>query len=160
MKRTPPGTVVLAAGAGAFAAFLGQFALAAASLPKFRPEYGLALSLVVIAGVVVALAAPIRSATRGAVRRRVDPFHATRVVLFAKASSLAGALLTGAGVGLLVELLTRSGELSTDTLLRTLAVLGGAGALLAAGLVGEFLCTVPPDDPDRTGGPVPGSVEP
>ncbi len=160
MTRTPPGTVILAAVAGALVAFLGQLALAAASLPKFRPEYGLAVSLVVIAGVVVALAASIRAATRGPVRRRVDPFHATRVVLFAKASSLAGALLSGAGVGLLLELLIRSGELSVDTLLRTLAALGGAGALLAAGLVGEFLCTVPPDDRDGPATRVPGSVEP
>lgn len=148
MKRTRVSTLVALAAIGAAAGFLVQIALAAASLPKFRPEYTLALSLLFIAGIVIALALPIRRATRSEVRTRIDPFHATRVVVFAKASSLAGALLTGAAVGLLVELLTRSGGLNVDSLLRSLAVLGGAIAVLAAGLIGEYLCTVPPDDED------------
>jgi hypothetical protein len=113
-----------------------------------------------IAGITIALAVPIRRATRATVPTRIDPFHATRVVVFAKASSIAGALLTGAAVGLLTELLIRSGGLNTDSLLRSLAVLGGAIAVLIAGLVGEFLCTVPPEDDDRNAPPLPGSLEP
>jgi len=150
MTRTKVSTVIALILVGAVAGFLVQISLAAASSPKFRPEYTLALSLVFIAGVVILLAVPIRQATRGAVRTRIDPFHATRVVLLAKASSIAGGLLTGAALGLVLELLVRSGGLNTDTLLRTLAALGGAIALLAAGLVGEFFCTAPPppEDPD------------
>jgi hypothetical protein len=51
---------------------------------------------------------------------------------------------------LVLELLVRSAGFNSDSLLRTLAALGGAIALLAAGLVGEFLCTAPspPDDPE------------
>lgn len=159
MTRTRLSSLLLLGAVGAGAGYLLQVALAAASLPKFRPEYTLALSLVFLAGVVIALALPIRRATRGTVRARVDPFHATRVVLFAKASSLAGALVTGAALGLLAELLARSGGLNTDSLLRTLAVLGGALALLAAGLVGEHWCTVPPRDEDPDGGPTASSLE-
>lgn len=159
MRRTRASSLVALAAIGAGGGFLVQIALAAAGFPKFRPEYTMALSLLFIAGIVIALALPIRQATRGTRRTRIDPFHATRVVLLAKASSLAGALLTGVGVGLLVELLTRSGGLNTDTLLRSLAVLGAAGALLVAGLVGEYLCTVPPPQDGDEPAPAPGSVE-
>lgn len=148
MTRTRVSTLVILVAVGAAAGFLAQVALASVSLPKFRPEYTLALSLLFIAGIAIALAVPIRRATRAEVRTRIDPFHATRVVLFAKASSLAGALLSGAAAGLLLELLTRNGGLNSDSLLRSLAVLGGAVAVLVAGLVGEYLCTVPPDDDD------------
>jgi Protein of unknown function (DUF3180). len=160
MKRTAASTLVALAAVGAVAGFVVQLALAAGGLPKYRPDYTLGLSLLFIAGIVIALALPIRRATRAEVRTRIDPFHATRVVLFAKASSLAGALLAGAAIGLLVELLTRSGGLNTDALLRTLAVLGGSIALVAAGLVGEWLCTVPPGDDEADLDPAPGSVEP
>lgn len=158
MTRTKVSTVVALVVIGAVAGFLVQIGLAAASSPKFRPEYTLALSLVFIAGVVIALALPIRRATRGAVRTRIDPFHATRVVLLAKASSIAGGLLTGGALGLLLELFVRSGGLNSDSLLRTLAALGGAIALLVAGLVGEFFCTAPepPDDPEAD--PTPSSL--
>lgn len=158
MTRTRISTIVILITVGAAAGFLVQVALAAGSLPKFRPEYTLALSLLFIAGITIALAVPIRRATRATVRTRIDPFHATRVVLFAKASSIAGALLTGAAAGLLAELLVRNGGLNTDSLLRSLAVLVGAIAVLVAGLVGEFLCTVPPGDDEGKTDPA-GSLE-
>jgi hypothetical protein len=149
MTRTKASTLVILAAIAAGAGFLVQVALASGGLQRYRPEYALALSLIFLAGIVIALAVPIRRATRATVRTRIDPFHATRVVLFAKASSIAGALLTGAAAGLLAEVLVRSGGVNTDSLLRTLAVLVGAVALLVAGLVGEWLCTVPPSDDDR-----------
>jgi len=158
VTRTRVSTLVFLVTVGAAAGFLVQVALAAGSLPKYQPEYTLALSLLFIAGITIALAVPIRRATRATVRTRIDPFHATRVVVFAKASSLAGALLTGAAAGLLAELLVRNGGLNTDSLLRSLAVLVGAIAVLVAGLVGEFLCTVPPGDDEGKPDPA-GSLE-
>lgn len=157
MTRTKISTLLVLVAIGAGAGFLVQVALVSAGLQRFRPEYPLALSLVFLAAAVIALAVPIRRATRAAVRTRIDPFHATRVVLFAKASALAGALLAGAAGGILVELLVRSGGLASDNLLRTVAVLVAAAVLLAAGLVGEWLCTVPPRDDDPDSGPA-GSV--
>lgn len=159
MTRTTASSIVALAVIGALLGFFLQTALASASQPKLVPPYTVALSLVVIAGLVIALAVPIRRATRGPARRRIDPFHATRVVVVAKASSLAGALFTGTALGLLAELLVRSGGLNSDALFKTLAVLGAAVVLLVAGLVGEYLCTVPPgsdDDPPE----VPASLEP
>jgi hypothetical protein len=157
MTRTKASTLVILATIAAGAGFLVQVALASGGLQRYRPEYALALSLIFLAGIVIALAVPIRRATRATVRTRIDPFHATRVVLFAKASSIAGALLSGAAAGLLAEVLVRGGGVNTDSLLRTLAVLAGAVVLLVAGLVGEWLCTVPPSDDDGEPDPA-GSV--
>jgi hypothetical protein len=109
---------------------------------------------VLIAVIVVALAVPIRRATRGKVRRRVDPFYATRVVLLAKACAAAGALLTGAAVGMIAELLVRPVSAS-EALWRMLAMLIASVLGLVGGLVAESLCIVPPDDDENpsTGAP-------
>ncbi len=148
MTRTRPGTLVLLAVIGTVVGFLLQIGLAAASLPKFRPEYTFGATLALIGIVVVILAVPVYRATHGPLRQPVDSFYATRVVVLGKASALAGALLTGLGVGLVFELLIHAGTITSDSLLRVLATLGGAVLLLAGGLVAEFLCRVPPQDDD------------
>ncbi len=148
MKRTRPATLVLLAVIGTVVGFLLQIALAAASAPKFRPEFTLGITLALIGFVVVVLAIPVYRATHGPLRRPVDSFYATRVVVLGKASGLAGALLSGLGLGLAIELLIHSGTTTSDTLLRVLAALGGAVLLLAGGLIAEFLCRVPPQDED------------
>lgn len=153
MTRTRLSRLVALAAAGAIAGLLGQLGLGALGLSKLIPAPSLAVTLVLVAAVVVALAVPVRRATRGPVRRRVDPFYATRVVVLAKASAVAGALLAGAGAGMLVELLVR--PVSTpDAVWRTGAMLAAAGVMLVAGLVAESMCTVPPgdDEGDPPGG--------
>jgi hypothetical protein len=163
MTRTRPSTLIVLAVVGAGAGLLLQTILAALSLPRLRPEYTLAITLVLLGVVTILLALPVRRATRGTPAQRVDPFYATRVVVLAKAGALAGALLAGAGVGFLLELVIRSVELGADMLLRAGSVAGGGVLLLVAGLVAEFLCTVPKDsDDDPGGGPAApaGSVEP
>lgn len=154
MKHTNPALLIALALFGGAAGFGVQTLLAAMSLAKVRPEYTLALSLVVIAVLVVVLAVPVRRAVRGRLGRRIDPFYATRVVLLAKASSIAGALLGGGAVGFLADLLLRAAP-AGDSLARILVCLGGAVVLLVGGLVAEYLCRVPPrddDDDDRRGG--------
>ena len=161
MTRTRPTTLVALVVVGLVGAYLLQQLLAATGLAKFRPEYSLALSLAFIAAIIITLAVPIRRATRSERPRPIDPFYATRVVLLAKASSLTGALLTGAGAGFALELLSRSGGLDTGSLLRALAMLGASIVLLAAGLLAEWFCTVPPSDDDPSEPQLdPGSVEP
>ncbi len=161
MTRTRPTTLVALFVAGVVGAYLLQLLLAATGLAKFRTEYSLALSLLFIAAILITLAVPVRRATRSERPRPVDPFYATRVVLLAKASSLTGALLTGAASGLLLELVGRSAGFETGTLLRELAMLGAAIVLLAAGLIAEWFCTVPPSDDDPSEAQLdPGSVEP
>ena len=153
MKRTKPATLIILVLIGGVAGFLVQLILAAASQPKLRPEYTLAITLLFIAVLIVALAVPVRRATRATVRRHIDPFYATRVVVLAKASSIGGALLTGVAAGFLFELLVRAGSPSTDNFVRALLTLAASVALLAAGLIAEHLCTVPPDDDEHSNGP-------
>jgi hypothetical protein len=152
MKRTRPASLIVLVLIGGVVGFLVQLVLAAASQPKLRPEYTLAVTLLFIAVLIVALAVPVRRATRAAVRRHIDPFYATRVVVLAKASSVAGALLTGIAAGFLFELLVRAGSPSTDNFVRAIVTLAASVALLVGGLIAEHLCTVPPDDDKPSNG--------
>jgi hypothetical protein len=132
----------------AAAAWLVEIALIATGRPAAVPPTTLALALAVIGALDIALAFPIRRAVKDRQRARVDPFYATRVAVLAKASSLAGALATGVGLGILVFLLSRS-VLAVGSILMAVATIVGAVVLLVAGLVAEHLCSIPPDDDDK-----------
>ena len=123
MTRTRPSTLILLAVIGAVVGFLLQIALAAASAPKFRPEFTFGATLALIGIVVVVLAVPVYRATHGALRQPVDSFYATRVVVLGKASGLAGALLSGLGSGLALELLIHSTTTTSEAVLRVVAAL-------------------------------------
>ena len=99
--------------------------LAAMNMPKLRPEFSLAITLVLVAR---RCDRARRAGATGDARQpahRVDPFCATRVVVLAKAAALGGALIAGVGLGLVLELALRSGEPGADAYLRVLSVLGG-----------------------------------
>jgi hypothetical protein len=154
VTRSTPGPLIVVAVIGTVIGILMQAGLAAMNMPKLRPEYSLGLTLLLVAAAAIALAVPVRRATRGTPVRPIDPFYATRVVVLAKASALGGALIAGVGLGFVLELILRSGEPGSDAYLRVLSVLGGGLVLLAAGLIAEFLCTVPPpNDEDPDAGP-------
>ncbi|MFF1572563.1 DUF3180 domain-containing protein [Leifsonia sp. NPDC058292] len=149
MRRTRITTILALAVGGAVVGFLLQLAFAGAGLAVFIPPVTLPITLIAIAVIVVAFAVPIRRATHpthGRTARRIDPFRAMRIVVLAKACSLAGALLTGAGVGILVYLLSRAVIPAAGTIGLAATATAGAAILLAAGLVAEFMCTLPPDD--------------
>jgi hypothetical protein len=78
----------------------------------------------------------------------VQPLVAARAVLLAKASSLAGAIMTGAWAGLLAHVLPLAG---TVTAAGNDALAGGIGLVCSLGLVGGALwlehCLRTPDDP-------------
>jgi hypothetical protein len=148
VNRTRPVPLVLFAAAGAAVVWLLEIALLSAGRPAAVPPTTLALSLAVIGILDLALAIPIRRAVRDRTRSRIDPFYATRVAVLSKASSLAGALAVGVGVGILIFLLTRS-VLAVSSVLMTGATVVGAIVLLVAGLIAEYLCSIPPDDDDQ-----------
>lgn len=152
MTRTRPATLVLLAIGGGALGWLLEMMLVAMGSRAVVPPLTLTVTLVALAAVALALAWPIRQSVRGKVRRRVDPFQATRVVVLAKASSLAGALLAGVGAGVLAFLASRPVVASTDYLWQSAAATIGALVLLIAGLVAELWCTIPPDDPENGGG--------
>lgn len=148
MNRTRPLPLVLFAAGGAAAVWLLEVALLAAGRPAAVPPTTLALALAVIGILDVALALPIRRAVRDRDHSRIDPFYATRVAVLAKASSLAGSLAVGVGLGILIFLLTRS-VLALSSVLMTVATVVGAIVLLVGGLIAEHLCSIPPDDDDQ-----------
>lgn len=146
MRRTRPTSVIGLGVLGLVVGFLGEFTAAGSGLAVFVPPLTLPITLVAVAIIIVAFAIPIRRAVRGRSSRRIDPFQAMRIVVLAKACSLSGALLTGAGIGILFFLLTRDVLPSSNAVLLTVLGTAGAVVLLVAGLLSEFFCTLPPGD--------------
>lgn len=154
MNHTRVSTLLVLAVAGGAAGALLEIALAGGGRPILSLPVTLAIALAVIGGIVVSLAVPIWRMTRGSDKPRVDPFYATRIVMLAKASALSGALIVGFAGGILAYLLTRS-VIGVGSVAQAIATIVGAGVLLAAGLIAERMCTVPPHDDDDPGkGPI------
>jgi Na+/melibiose symporter-like transporter len=149
VTRTKPLHLLVLAVFGAAVLWFVETALAASGQPVLIPPFTLAVALVLIGAIIVAMAWPVRRVARGDRTRRVDPFFAARVVLLAKASSLGGALLAGAGLGIAGYLLSRSVIPAVGSVTMGIATAVGAILLLAAGLVAEHWCTIPPDDDDK-----------
>ena len=79
----------------------------------------------------------------------MNPVAAARVLAYAQGSILTGASLTGWMLGLLIyQLSLVSARGVTGVLWVTGANLVGAAALLAMGIWAQYLCRIPPDDPD------------
>jgi hypothetical protein len=162
MTRTNPLHLILLAILGAGVMWLTQSALASAGQPIVIPPITLAVALVLIGLIIVVMALPVRRVSRGVPRARIDPFYATRVLMLAKASSLSGALVGGGAVGVFAYLVSRSALPPTASVASAIAAGVSAIALLAAGLVAEHMCRIPPEDQDKPGGGTnprdPGSV--
>jgi hypothetical protein len=110
------------------------------------PPVTLAIALIGIGVIIVVMALPVRRVARRVAGATIDPFYATRIVMLAKASSLAGALLGGAGLGIVAYLFTRSVVPDLGSITTAIAAAVGALVLLIGGLVAEHMCTLPPDD--------------
>ncbi len=150
MTRTNPLHLVLLVGFGGIIMWGIETMLAASGRAVLVPPFTLGVALVLIGVVVVLMALPVRRVSRRVPGSSVDPFYATRVVIIAKASSLAGALLAGGGLGVGVFLLSRPVLPAVGSITMAFAAALGAVVLLVAGLVAENMCTIPPDDPDQT----------
>jgi len=148
VKRTRLSTLLGLGLAGAVVGFLLDLAIASSGRAVLVPPLTVPLTLVVVAALVLGFAIPIHRATKGTLRRRIDPFRAMRVVVLAKASSLVGALLLGASGGILLYLLSRAVVPSLGSVWQDVATIAGSIVLLVAGLVAEHLCTIPPSDDD------------
>ncbi|WP_210507689.1 DUF3180 domain-containing protein [Naasia sp. SYSU D00057] len=151
MRRTgialPAGLAI----AGAVVGWLLQVGLAAGGRAAIVPPYSLPVTLLAIGLIVVLAGWPIRQAVRGTSKRRIDPFRALRVLLLAKASTLVGALLGGAALGIALYLLSRPVLPPPASLVATLVTLVAAIVLVVCGLLVEHWCRIPPeDDAERT----------
>jgi branched-subunit amino acid ABC-type transport system permease component len=165
VTRTKPLVLVVAAVLGALAGFLLDQALTATGRPTFTPSISLPIMLALLAVVVVTLALPIRRATRppSAVTAApatpappIDPFRALRIAMLAKASSIVGAAVGGAGLGLLAFLLTRPVPPPLGSVGAVAATVIAAAVLVAAALVAENMCIIRKDDDDEPPQPAAG----
>lgn len=130
--------------------------LAYGSLPPVPTLAGLPLAVL---GVAEAVAG---SALRARIRRRpgtrpVQPLVAARAVLVAKASALAGAIMTGVWAGVLVHVLPRAADVTAAAEDSVGAGVGLAGSLVLVGcaLWLEHCCRAP-DAPNDPPGGAPG----
>lgn len=148
MRRTSPAVLVIATVLGAGAGFLLDQLLTATGSATFTPMVSLPILLALLGALALALAIPVRRATRGRSRAPLDPFRAVRVAMLAKAASVVGAVIGGVGIGLLVFLLTRPVIPSVGSMGTIIATIVACVALVAAALIAENLCTIRKDDDD------------
>lgn len=144
MTRTRPLHLALLAAFGLVVGFAVSSVLVMRGSAVFVPPLSLAGALVLIAVVLLLMARPVRQAAAG--ERRIDPFYATRVVVLAQSSAFAGAVLAGGSAGIVLFLLTRA-VVSVGSTLTAAGTVVAALALVAAALVVEHWCSLPPDDP-------------
>ncbi|WP_308797218.1 DUF3180 domain-containing protein [Agromyces silvae] len=151
MKRTHPSSLVACAVGGVVLGYLGDLLVVSTGGAALVPPLSLPITLVGVAVIVLVLAWPVRRAVSGHSQRRIDPFRAMRIAVLAKASSLAGGLVLGLGLGITAFLLTRAVVPGAATVWLAVATAIGAALLLVAGLIAEWFCTLPPpDDPDAS----------
>ena len=129
----------------------------------FRLSYGSLPQIPLFAGVTFgvlgAAEAVAGNVLRARIRRRpgarpVQPLVAARAVLVAKASSLAGAIMTGVWGGLLGQVLPRAGAVTaagSDSLAGTVGIVCALG-LVAGALWLEHCCRTPDDPGDEPNG--------
>ncbi|KAA9154951.1 DUF3180 family protein [Amycolatopsis acidicola] len=151
MHFTRPRELVTAGLIGLVLAYLA-FEFAYGSLPDL-PRFG-GVTLLVIAVIEVVLAWSIRGRIKEG--RLVGAIAVARAVALAKASSLLGALFTGAWLGALVALLPRVNEVSAAAGDSRSAIIGliSAALLVPAALWLEHSCRTPDTrDQDRDNHP-------
>jgi hypothetical protein len=146
---------------GAVLAGVLELGLAVSGKAIIVPPLTLAVTLAIFGAIIIAVAWPIRRAVVGKSTSRLDPFYALRVVMLAQASALGGALLVGAGVGVVIYLLSLPVVPSSSSIVLAFATIVGAAILLAGGLIAEYMCRIPPrddNDNDEPDGPGDGTV--
>ena len=134
--------VAIIGGVGAWAL---EGVLSALGEPVIVPPWSWGVGLTFLGALVLAIAWPIRQRLHSTSKRDLlDPFYATRVVLLAKSTTVAGSLFLGAAAGVGVFFLTRP-VVAEGTLWSSASALLGAILLMGSGLLAERWCTLPPD---------------
>lgn len=150
MKTTSPSLLVVVAVAAGLLANLVVIATYG-ELPALPGSAGVVVGVLGIAEIVLGFIQRNRI-TRREGAKPVDALSSARMVALAKASSLAGAVVGGAWIGLLAYLLPRRDELTAAGSDTPSAVIGliGAVVLVAGGLWLEYCCRTPDEPDDRS----------
>ncbi len=123
------------------------------------------ITLPSIAIIELAIAIPVfkyrselqKFATSGVRPKRLDPFYAMRVVVLAKATSIAGALFLGTAIGLVFMQLSQ--PVIADSIWRNLVALVESVVLIAVALFIEKACKLPDDGENSGKAKEPSSIE-
>jgi uncharacterized membrane protein len=114
-----------------------------------RPSLLSGVLLVVMGGLVLWLARPVRRYLQGRATTTLDPLRAARTVVLAQAAALTGAAAAGWYAGQIVVVLTNlSLEANRSRLLPLGALVVAGVALATAGLVAQRWCRIDPPDED------------
>lgn len=148
MKRTRTTVLLALALGGGALAYLLELLVQSLGLAVVIPPLSLSLTLAALAIAVILLAIPVRRSVTGKRKAPIDPFYALRVAVFAKACSLTGSLLLGVAVGILLYLFGRPIAPAFSMSALVISEIVAAVLLIAAGLIAEFLCTLPPQNPE------------
>jgi hypothetical protein len=151
VKRTNVTSIIGMGVATVIVGYLLELLLQSLGFHLVLPPYSLSLTLGAIAFAAVALAIPIRRRVTGKRKEPLSPFYAVRVAVLGKSSTLVGALLLGLGIGITIFVVTRPNAPGWDLIGPGVAQIVGSALLLAAGIITEHLCTLPPDDDDKEG---------
>ncbi|NHA69674.1 DUF3180 domain-containing protein [Phycicoccus flavus] len=116
-----------------------------------RPPWGAAVLLVVMGGLVLWLARPVRRHLRSGNRTSLDALRAARTVVLAQAAALTGAAAAGWYLGQVVVLLSDLSLVANRERLWSFGIALVASLVLAVcGLVAQAWCRIDPgDDEDR-----------
>ena len=158
MKQTRVSTLIGAAVATGILAFgiCAWMVRAGAPVPISTTQF--LLMLPTVAAILIILALPIfryRAAIKAALEnpkdpkvtaaiKRVDGFYALRVAMLSKAVSVAGSMFVGWHLGVLINVLS-SPQWTAGSLWRCIFGVLGAGSMIAAGIIVERSCKIPPD---------------
>lgn len=122
--------------------------------------WGAAITLFVMAVIVLVLGLPIRRWNQGERDKPLDPIRAARVLVLAKASSLVGSVFLGWSLGLVVYILPLLSQPAwPDRIWQALGCGAAALVLIIVGLIVEYFCRIPPEDGDEEPA-VPGNDSP
>ena len=115
-----------------------------------RPPWVAGLLLLVMAGLVLWLARPVRRYLEGRATVPLDPIQAARTVVLAQAAALTGAAAAGWFLGQLAVLVGDLSLVANRERLLPFALLFVASVGLAvAGMVAQQWCRIEPPDDDR-----------
>ncbi|MFZ4504908.1 MAG: DUF3180 domain-containing protein [Microbacteriaceae bacterium] len=147
MKRINP-LVLLGLTPFGFALGFGlDWVFVATGRPSLPVPWSLTVSLVLVGAVVVALGARVNWATKPKPGRRINPVTAVQILTLAQSAALSGAVVFGAIGGIIAFTVTRP-VLAEDALPSATAGLIASIVLVVCALIAEWLCRVPPTDPE------------
>ncbi len=152
MSRTGIGTKALTvvAGVTTVLGFLVALLVTRDGTLLQRPPWVAGLLLVVMGGLVLWIARPVRHHLRSGRRTSVDALRAARTVVLAQAGALTGAAAAGWYLGQLLALLTDLSLVANRERLLPFGLMTVASLLLAgAGLVAQAWCRIEESDDDR-----------